>query len=273
MTRQHRPLVLGFFVLAAAWAIAAQLGIDKAGDKSCSVLLSALDMPPIKQPFTREKRGEITTLRWGEQMCTYDAKGRARGAIDIAQLQPTKGVPPKLRDAKAVLMLATAKSVKAGFSLRDPDVVPSMPWGNEPGVVQISSMSKAYGHPTNGFAGGLRMQVNRISGKVASLAYTPEFTPDKPNVKITKERALSLAEGALRRKKEPGRDYVTRAILQYFRPSPIRATSEGKRLLATRHLRFCWVVTLSMGKKLSDMSAPVTSMAIDAETGKQISVP
>lgn len=273
MGSYRRKLLLGLAAAACTLGFAGQGGIDGAGEKSCSALLKALDMPPIKQPVAREKRGDVTTLRWNDQMCTYDAKGRARGAVDIGQLQPLKGAMPKLRDPKAVLRLATQMAVRAGFSLKEPEVVPSAPWGTEPGVVMITCLGHAYGYPTLGFAGGLRMQINRISAKVASLAYSPEFTVDKPNVKVTKAAALRLAEDAMRSKKERGKEYALNAILQYFRPSPRRATAEGKRIVATRHLRLCWVVTLSAGKKLTDMSAPITSMAIDAETGKQISVP
>lgn len=259
-------------VVAVACLTAAQSKVDTAGERSCTALLKSLGMPPIQRPVARTKRGELTTIRWNEQFCSYDAQGKARAAADIRELQPSAGAP-KIKGPAEVLQLVKSKVASAGFRLENADVTPAGAWGSEPRVVMVSTLARVHGQPTHGFAGGARLQVNRISGKIASFAWSPEFTVDKPNVKISKDKALQLAEPVLRTKKEAGRTYVSNAILQYFRPSPTRATDEGKRQLKERRLRYCWVVTLAMGRTLSDMSAPVAAVAFDAETGKQINRP
>lgn len=247
-------------------------GGNQTGKSACEDLLKGLEMAPMQGDVVRESDGRNTYFRWGKQWCACDADGVAIAAADLTQMRATGGAP-MLKGETDVLEFARARAKAVGRPfLPEEDLSPQAPWSLDTNIVVVTSRGRAYGYSTFGYAGGTRMQINRLTGKVASFAWSPEFKVDKPNEKITKTQAIGFANPLLKAYRKTGESFSTAAVRQFFRPREATATDEGKRMLRERRLRLCWMVTLVRGA-IGETAPPVAAVAIDIETGKALSVP
>lgn len=244
------------------------------GEQACAGLAKAFGYPPMKEPIRRSRQSGNFVVNWGDIGCTYAPDGKVRSIVDFAAYRAKGSGNPAIRSSSAAVEIAKAKLKGTPYTLREPaEVVPKEPWPAEETRIQLSSSRSAYGHSTHGFAGGVGIMLHRFSGRVIAMSWSEEYTPDAPTVKLKMEDAVRLATPLLNKVKEPGRAYSMRALQQYFRPTKGKATAAGLQTLERHRLRYCWVVTMTLGANVNEMSAPVASVAVDAETGQVLTNP
>lgn len=269
-----RTLGLGLLALAALLAAQVVRPTYSKGEAECRRLVKAFGMPVIFGRIVERRHADSTTLSWGDCSCTYDKEGQVRSINDFSKAAQESGSKPIWKAPAEVGKAAAARLKSAGISLATPyGFAPKTPWPPSTAVVEVSGLAKANGYPTNGFAGGPKLQLNRYSGKVAGFVWSKPLKPEPPNVRLKKEQALKIAGPHLARLRRAGPAYSETAALQYMGVSP-RGTPTARQLYDQGILPFCWVVTLNMldrpgGRPVS----PLAVVAIKADSGEVLSFP
>lgn len=120
-------------------------------------------------------------------------------------------IEPELRISKDALSLAAAKvadkvhpgSSKWRRSERMPTNRRPRMFGEGWMTGTVTFNQEAYGHRTNGCGNGVIVQVDAVDGTIAGITVRSGWTYKKPNIKISKARAVEIANTTLKYKTGP----------------------------------------------------------------------
>jgi hypothetical protein len=241
--------------LAVAWGLGAraQSESDSKGKKACLSLVKTLGGGTN---FVSKKRFQQWTLMtWNDATCWYDDKGRVRIANTDVALQRTAIREPKLTTNQQVLQVARATMKNLGLKYREPLEV--APYGPGPVSGILYAPASTFGIKTYGVLGGYTISVDILGGKVYQIAWSPELVPTRPVVRVSKQRALSIALREFEKRQDPKRRYSIGANLNYYWPfrervipygthferkAAITVTPAGSEYFSKGRVPYCWIV-------------------------------
>lgn len=252
-------------------------GSAESKGSDCVALADALGMPRSGEPrYLTTVTGYMFSQ--GELSCIYDKDSNMRSIVSGEAVTEQGSETALVSDPNDAMRIATETLQKIERSTEGRTrVLPDTPWDDGMRSVSVIWEPDAYGYKTNGFAGRLEVEINRYTGKVISVNFLAERTPASPNVQLTEQDALRIAEELWLRSDAFAENAIPKTTLQYFAPVGSGKTSKGQELESQRILRMCWVVAYwidhAIGSEDSSARKALAVIAIDAETGDVLKVP